>query len=77
MELVNGDVKENRITLIRTVVVFLTEGFQHNLVIAGYDLAGNVDLHIDGFGIVAVKFRQSCAWNFDVPQQLCPVAIGN
>ena len=40
MELVNGDVKENRITLIRTVVVFLTEGFQHNLVIAGYDLPG-------------------------------------
>ena len=45
--------------------------------VTGYDLAGDVDLHIDGFGIVTVKFRQSCAWDFDVPEQLCSVAIGN
>ncbi len=77
MELVNGDVKENGITLIRTVVVLLTEGFQHNLVTTRYDLPGDVDLHIDGFGIVTVKFRQSCTWDFDVPQQLRSVAIGN
>ena len=67
MELIDRNVKQNRISLIGSFEVFLTESLQNNLVVASHNLSRDVDDYFDCLCIITFQFGECCSWDFNVP----------